>query len=203
LRIRLVGDVALAEHGLDSMLSHYAEVVTVLTRASSCAAPDLILHDPFQRGVDATGKHLRLDGLACPWVVWSWDRQRCVSPRPGVVAPAGYLFKGARAPRLVAELLRVDAGEFVVSRGDRATPAESWAGQRYGLTPRQSDVLVAIADGWTNAEIAHKLSLSPNTVKSYIRLAYQIIGASSRRDAVLWTSAHGLRQATKSPMSAY
>jgi DNA-binding CsgD family transcriptional regulator len=195
VRIRLVGDVPLAEHGLASMLGHYGEVVRVLTSDEPDVAPDLTLHDPFQSCGPTTRGGVPALGRVSPWVVWSWDRQRHISASRDLPAPVGYLFKGARAPRLVAELLRIAGGELVISREERAAPSESWAGQRHGLTWRQSDVLVALARGCTNAEIAQEFALSPNTVKSYIRLAYQTIGVTNRSGAILWASAHGLRPA--------
>lgn len=61
-----------------------------------------------------------------------------------------------------------------------------------GLTPREVDVLRLVAQGLTNMEIAERLFLSINTVKSYIRYGYRKIGAERRSHAVIWVQSHGL-----------
>jgi DNA-binding CsgD family transcriptional regulator len=52
------------------------------------------------------------------------------------------------------------------------------------LSPRELDVLAQIALGCTNAEAAQRLSLSPETVKSYLRSATAKLGARTRHEAV-------------------
>lgn len=53
-----------------------------------------------------------------------------------------------------------------------------------GLTPRERDVLRELAQGLTNAQIAHRLELSVVTVNSYLRSIYQKLDASSRTRAL-------------------
>jgi DNA-binding NarL/FixJ family response regulator len=60
------------------------------------------------------------------------------------------------------------------------------------LTAREIDVLSQIALGCTNAEAAQRLSLKPETVKSYLRSASSKLGAHSRHEAV--SKARRLRQ---------
>jgi DNA-binding CsgD family transcriptional regulator len=52
------------------------------------------------------------------------------------------------------------------------------------LSPREVDVLAQIALGCTNAEAAQRLSLKPETVKSYLRSATAKLGARTRHEAV-------------------
>ena len=52
------------------------------------------------------------------------------------------------------------------------------------LTPREVDVLAQIALGCTNAEAAERLSLKPETVKSYLRSAANKLGTRTRHEAV-------------------
>ena len=52
------------------------------------------------------------------------------------------------------------------------------------LTPRELDVLAQVALGCTNAEAAQRLSLKPETVKSYLRSATAKLGAHTRHEAV-------------------
>ncbi len=59
------------------------------------------------------------------------------------------------------------------------------------LSERESQVLTLICCGCANNEIAERLHLSINTVKTYVRTAYRKIGAVTRPQAVLWGLAHG------------
>jgi DNA-binding CsgD family transcriptional regulator len=52
------------------------------------------------------------------------------------------------------------------------------------LTSRELDVLAQVAMGCTNAEAARRLSLKPETVKSYLRSAAVKLGTRSRLEAV-------------------
>jgi DNA-binding NarL/FixJ family response regulator len=63
---------------------------------------------------------------------------------------------------------------------------------RCGLTRREYDVLRRLAIGETNAEIASALSLSPNTVKTYVQIALQKLGARNRVEAISRAAELGL-----------
>jgi DNA-binding NarL/FixJ family response regulator len=60
------------------------------------------------------------------------------------------------------------------------------------LTPREADVLRAIASGQTNAEIATELYISEVTVKSHINHLFAKTGSRSRAEAVRYAYDHGL-----------
>lgn len=53
-----------------------------------------------------------------------------------------------------------------------------------GLSDRELEVLRLLADGQTNKEIARKLSLSPNTIKTHLANLYGKLQASRRTQAV-------------------
>lgn len=53
-----------------------------------------------------------------------------------------------------------------------------------GLTPRQSEVLLLVAAGKTNAEIADQLGLAESTVRVHLREAYRRLGVRNRIQAV-------------------
>lgn len=54
----------------------------------------------------------------------------------------------------------------------------------YSLTPRERDVLGAIARGASTAEIAAQLFLSPHTVRDYVKAVFEKFGVSSRGELV-------------------
>lgn len=55
----------------------------------------------------------------------------------------------------------------------------------FRLSRREIDVLAQVALGCTNAEVAERLSLAPETVKAYLRAAMRRLGAHTRHEAVV------------------
>lgn len=76
------------------------------------------------------------------------------------------------------------AALFTQLRGE-APPVES-------LTPRETEVLKAVAAGQTNKAIALALSISEHTVKFHLGSAMAKLGAASRAEAVATAMRHGL-----------
>lgn len=107
----------------------------------------------------------------------------------------GYLSKTLPAAELVEAIERIHAGEVVISpdHGPQVPlVAGDWPGRAEGLSAREAEVLALITQGLTNKDIAARTHLSPNSVKSYIRAAYQKIGVSRRAQAVAWGVRHGM-----------
>ncbi len=53
-----------------------------------------------------------------------------------------------------------------------------------GISPREAAVLAELAAGFSNKEIARRLDVSPNTVKTHVTRLYENLGATRRTDAV-------------------
>jgi len=75
-------------------------------------------------------------------------------------------------------------------------PASSARGasevDRFGLTPRELDVLRLLAHRATDREIADRLSISPRTVMHHVSRILAKLGVMDRRAAATWASAHGI-----------
>ena len=56
------------------------------------------------------------------------------------------------------------------------------------LTQRERQVLVHVAVGATNEEIADKLCISPHTVKTHVYNICKKVGATNRLQAALWAA---------------
>jgi DNA-binding CsgD family transcriptional regulator len=65
------------------------------------------------------------------------------------------------------------------------------AGGRVPLTPREREILGALAEGMSGAQIAEHLVLSPETVRTHVRNAMSKLGASTRSQAVALALQHG------------
>ena len=93
--------------------------------------------------------------------------------------------EGVRAVH--AELRRLAAAGDTPSKAQLLELAEQLAGDvtpGVTLTARELDVLTQVALGCTNTEAAQRLSLKPETVKSYLRSAGSKLGAHTRYEAV-------------------
>lgn len=91
------------------------------------------------------------------------------------------------ALRAVAHGLIVRSPGAVRSAGTRSTPgfgAVQEPEARPLLTPREAQILDAIADGLTNKAIARRLGISLHTVKFHVESVFRKLGASTRTEAV-------------------
>ncbi|MEU7696808.1 response regulator transcription factor [Streptomyces sp. NPDC039028] len=94
--------------------------------------------------------------------------------RAGVAAGAGVSAGGGTVP------------------GDPATVGGSVAPEADGLTERETEVLVLVADGLSNQEIAGRLRISTATVKTHINNLFAKTGVRDRAQAVRYAYQHGL-----------
>jgi DNA-binding NarL/FixJ family response regulator len=121
------------------------------------------------------------------------DRQRPQDGRyPAVVLGGtdadaeGLLLEQADAAEIDAALRAVASGLIVRSPGSRPVgfSALPETEARALLTPREAQVLDAIADGLTNKAIARRLGISLHTVKFHVESVFRKLGASTRTEAV-------------------
>ena len=66
------------------------------------------------------------------------------------------------------------------------------AGRPGGLTPREVEIVVQLARGRSNPEIAEALGVSRRTVTSHLEHVYTKLGVSGRTEAALFAMRHGL-----------
>jgi DNA-binding NarL/FixJ family response regulator len=123
-------------------------------------------------------------------------------PDPALIArmlhggARGYLIHGSFTPgELHRAVIAVAAGygwlspaaAAVATATMRAGPAAR-PRPRYGLTRREQDVLHLLAEGLSNAAIAHRLLLTEQTVKNHLHRAYAKLRVTNRTEARLrWT----------------
>lgn len=212
IRIVLVDDHEMVLYGLQAMLTHFPEDVTVVATATSPARARAAVdeHEPALVLCDARiGRDSGID------LVDSWKRER-----PGLkvvlltayedehylfqalrAGAAGYILKRVDAHELVRLLHRVMEGDVVIDpalagrvamSAARITAGEHWPGADRGLTQRESEVLSLLVDGLSNKAIAARLVISDDTVKTHLRGLYRKLEVSDRGSAVAVALREGL-----------
>jgi DNA-binding NarL/FixJ family response regulator len=168
--------------------------------------PDVILMDirmPRMDGVEATAR-LTASRLKPPprvLVLTTFDLDEYVfgALRAGA---AGFLLKDAPRERLVEAIRVVHAGEALLSPSitrrlvedfaARTDPLEPSAALLEELTPREREVLVLVARGLSNGEIAKRLVVTEATVKSHVGSLLMKLGLRDRVQAVVFAYEHGI-----------
>jgi len=192
LRVALVDADEIVVRGVAAMLQAHGDHCQLVDLSSSGA--DVVLYDTVAVG-QARGRVARLlaDARVGKVVVYTWNFQPWLAGDLIREGASGYLSKALPAGELVAALRAVHAGRVVVAPDRRGThDGTAWVGQDEGLTAREAEVLSLIAGGLSNTDVAARMGLSINSVKSYVRSSYRKIGVESRSQAVLWGLTHGL-----------
>jgi DNA-binding NarL/FixJ family response regulator len=212
IRVLLVDDDALVRAGLTMMLdgAHGIEVVGAaadgaeVPAAVDAHAPDVVLMDlrmPRTDGITAT-RRLRARPRAPEVIVlttFDADENVLGGLRAGA---SGFLLKDSPPAQIVDAIRRVAAGDPILSPVitrrlmDRAV-AESGTKDKAraalaSLTPREHEVVLGIAQGETNAEIAARLYMSVATVKAHITHILTKLGATNRTQIALLAHDAGL-----------
>lgn len=166
-------------------------------------APDVVLMDlrmPRVDGAEAT-RRIRAEYPGTQVVVlttFADDDSLFSALRAGA---RGYLTKdagGDEIVRAVENVLSGDAGLAPqiqrrllerLSESEQPAPAPEAPD---GLTARETEVLVLIAEGMTNQEIARAMQVSTATVKTHINNLFAKTGLKDRAQAVRYAYGHGL-----------
>jgi DNA-binding CsgD family transcriptional regulator len=67
------------------------------------------------------------------------------------------------------------------------------AARSESLTPRQQEVLGLLVGGYSDEQIAQRLSVQPYTVRGHISKMLKQTGAVARKDLIIWAMAHGIQ----------
>ncbi|MEV7979905.1 response regulator transcription factor [Streptomyces sp. NPDC086519] len=166
-------------------------------------APDVVLMDlrmPRCDGVEAT-RRIRSEYPGTQVVVlttFADDESLFPALRAGA---RGYLTKdagGDEIVRAVESVLSGDAGlspsiqRRLLERLSQSEPAPVAPEAPDGLTARETEVLVLIAEGFSNQEIARRLHVSTATVKTHINNLFAKTGLKDRAQAVRYAYGKGL-----------
>jgi two-component system, NarL family, response regulator LiaR len=196
LRIAIVDDYEIVVAGIAALLAPYEDRVRVVeldtTKHPHRDDLDVILLDTFGHPHEVDIDELTSHGARLVVFSWNLEPERIA----GAIAQgaSGYLAKSTDAAGIVSALERVHAGELVVpplAAESCSDATVGWPGREHGFSHREAEVMALIAQGLTNQEIAARLYLSINSVKTYVRTAYRKIDVTRRSQAVAWALSHG------------
>ena len=199
VRIAVVDDYDLVVAGVARMLETYLDRIVVVEldiNTKVATQVDIALFDTFAQS-EADGTDLDVviaNPCAAKVVVYTWVFEPPIVDIALAKGAAGYLSKALPAHELVTALEQIHNGETVISAppSRRQSSSNDWPGRAEGLSEREAEVVALITQGKNNADIAIVTHLSPNSIKTYIRLAYKKMGVASRTQAVRWGIQHGL-----------
>ena len=147
--------------------------------------PDVVLMDlrmPGMDGLEATQEIARTSPETAVLIFTAYS-ERSLLARGLESGARGYVLKEAPHETLVRAIEKVAAGEHFVD--PQLMPAFV-SGKESGdlLTQREREILQLLADGMSNADVAQRLFISQETVKSHVRHILAKLEADTRTQAV-------------------
>jgi two-component system, NarL family, nitrate/nitrite response regulator NarL len=184
------------EHGALELVGEAAGGEQALEMVSSLA-PDVALLDVRMPGLDGLGllRRLRAEGSSVRVLLISGSDDSEIAHEAIGQGAAGFLSKDSEEDEISEAIIAVAAGRSVLSVALQSGVLDlirSRAGGTVQLSGRERELLELAAEGLTTAEIAERLYLSPNTVKTYWQRLYEKLGARDRTSAIAEAIRRGL-----------
>ena len=217
ISVLLADDQALVRAGFRALLNAEPDIEVVAEAADGVEAvrlaqltrPDVVLMDirmPGVDGLEATRRIAADPALAGTRVVilttFELDEYVFEALRTGA---SGFLVKDTEPVELLRGVRAVAAGDALLSpsvtrrvigefagAGGRGRPATIPPQDLEQLTEREREVMVLVAEGLSNDEIAARLVISPATAKTHVSRAMVKLGARDRAQLVVYAYEAGL-----------
>lgn len=213
IRVLLADDQALVRAGFAALLGAEEDIDVVAEaddgadalRLARRLTPDVVLMDirmPGVDGIEATRQIAKDPRLASTHVVivttFELDEYIFDGLRAGA---AGFLVKDTDAPELIRAVRVAARGEALMSPKITMRLIDEFASKTKAaprnagvdlLTPREREVVMAVASGLSNDEIADQLYMSTSTAKTHATRAMTKLGARDRAQLVVFAYEAGL-----------
>ena len=211
LRLLVVDDHEVVRQGLVSLLDrreHFQVVAEAGTAAEAVEMarkfePDLVVMDvrlPDGSGIEAC-REIRAEFPATRVVILTSypDEEAVLS---AIIAGAsGYLLKQIRSRDLVSALESVGRGESLLDPAVtekvldrvRRIATGTYTDEMAQLTQQEQKILLLVAEGKTNKEIASEVFLSDKTVKNYVSSILSKLNLERRAQAAAFVARHRLK----------
>jgi len=198
IRVVVVDDHTLFRRGLVGLLSEM-EGIQVIGEANNgrealnvipAQTPDVVLLDvnmPEMGGVEAL-KALREQGVNVPVLMLTISQQDEDLVGAILAGASGYLLKNAEPDVLLQTIKEVVAGKSVLAPEITKQVFDMLRSGQLGvakvLTEREAQVLRLLSQGSNTSQIAERMSISENTVKTHVRNILGKLEVGSRAEAV-------------------
>jgi DNA-binding NarL/FixJ family response regulator len=210
ITVLIVDDQALQRFGFRMLLESTADTQVVGEASNGADAvrqiaelsPDVVLMDvrmPGMDGIEATRRITATGGRSRVLILTTFDIDEYAHAALRAGA-SGFLLKDAHPEELLAGIRCVAAGDAVIAPALTRRLLDAYAHHLPNrppghdphddprlrtLTEREREILLAIGQGQTNAEIAEHLVLSESTIKTHVGRVLAKIGARDRIQAVI------------------
>jgi DNA-binding NarL/FixJ family response regulator len=207
IRVLLVDDSAEFRAGMTRLLATIGDIEVCGTATDGSSGvdvalrtqPDIVLMDlsmPQMSGIEATRALHRQAPHIGVVVMTMLEDDEAVGQALRAGA-RGYLVKGAPQAEIVDAIRGVHAGRAVIGAAtakqlDNLFNTSAAHDPFPDLTPRERDVLAALAAGATTAQIAASLGLSGKTVRNHLSNIFTKLRVTDRTQAAIKARAHGL-----------
>ncbi len=210
LRVLIADDQAVVRLGFTALLESQPDLTVVgqagngeqAIRLARQARPDVVLMDirmPVMDGITATAQLTAGPQPPRVLVLTTFDLDDYVydALRAGA---SGFLLKDATPEEILTAVRVVGGGEALLAPAVTSRLIAEFAGRAAlrpppelaSLTPREHEVLLLVAGGLANAEIAGRLGLAGQTVKSHVSSVLFKLGLRDRVQAVILAYESGL-----------
>ncbi|MEV7286983.1 response regulator transcription factor [Streptomyces sp. NPDC093252] len=217
IRVLIADDQQMVRQGFTVLLNTQSDIEVVGQAVNGLEAvamtaeltPDVVLMDirmPELGGIEATRRVTTATALTKVLVLTTFDLDEYVyeALRAGA---SGFLLKDASADQLAEAVRVVAAGDALLAPGITrrliaefsrldAPPPTPLKQRVADLTERETEVLVLIAGGLSNAEIARQLVVAEQTVKTHVSRILVKLGLRDRTQAAVFAYESGVVRPT-------
>ncbi len=156
----------------------------VLDSVETYGVPDIFILDLLFPGMNPreTLPALRQQCRKSSIIIVSMLDDEATIERMMAYGADAYIVKSIPAPEMLAALMSVRSGEYVIARPNLASTTNPMMdpADALDLTQRQREILSLISQGRSNKEIARKLALSPFTVRNHVSLLFRMLKVQTR-----------------------
>jgi DNA-binding NarL/FixJ family response regulator len=200
IRVLIIDDHPVVRQGLAALLSVQDDIVVVgeasdgpaglALAESESVKPDVVLLDLKLPGMDGVEVLSKLPSEPRVLILTS-ATEPAWADRAMKAGASGVVYKDIDPDALVRAIRSVhDGNVLLAARAAGSLRERGPYGSLDSLTPREREVLVMIADGRSNREIARGLNVSEKTVKAHVSSVLAKLGVQDRTQAAVFAVRH-------------
>jgi len=206
IRVAIVDDHPMVAEGLQSILENYDDIAVIATLSTGQEiidrveelAPDVILLDlnmPGLGGLSTTEIVLERRPGTRILILSMHDSREYIASALSHGA-AGYVLKDVATDEIKRAIDAVAAGGRYLCTGAKGSLNPEGGEEREQLTNREQTILLLLAQGRSNREVAEALDISVRTVETHRKNIKRKLGISSTAGLTRYAMEHGVLQGT-------